>query len=342
MTDGKPSILPIERLNRTTRGAITVTVAAVLASGLLFNAGFGLLLRTHPGLDNPSYVAFNEQWRRLIRLKAPVETLIIGDSSGAHGVDPDVLDEALGTVSMNLCTMGDAGVTSPAWQLETYLRRFGAPRRVILVIVHDVWKRDLESPLIPRIPLPWGFWSTMRASWTLDEDQVREVFLARHVPVYSQDQTLLRILMHPWRGGMRPRFNERGFAAIWPADPAHAIEDFANHRRWTAPGGWSISESSREALAAMMAQAEERGFELYVVNSPQLAGMIEDDVFGPYYAQGQAQLAELVAACPRTHLVLSPPAEYPAESMQNSDHVAKNAVEDFTRRVAAAVTAVED
>ncbi len=337
------NILPTERAVRTSRRATAFTVVVVLACGLFFNAGLSLLLSARPALDNSTYVAFREQWQRLVRLEEPVETLIIGDSSGRHGIDPEILDDALGTVSLNLCTMGDAAVTNPAWQLEHYIQRFGPPKRVIMVAVHDLWKRDIKLPLIPVVPLPWGYWPTMRAPLELDRAETRDVFLARFVPVYSKDQTVLRTLMHPWRASrLQIHFSGQGFASIRRSDPDLARSDFADHLKWSAPAGWRISRASHHALEAMIAMAEEYKFELFVANSPQLVGMIDDDVFGPYYREGQEFLAGLLSGSPRAHLILSPPATYPAEQMQNSDHIAKDVVEDFTRRVATAVQACEE
>lgn len=341
MTEPKPSILPTERIAPVSRAALAATVVAVLACGLVFNFGFAYLLRTYPRLDNATYLAFTVQWQRLVHSREPVKTLIIGDSCGAHGIDPDIIDAELDTYSLNACTMGDAALISPAWQLEWFINRHGPPRRVILPIVHDVWKRDLELPLIPRVPMPWGFWSSMRAPLHLDAAQTRDVFLARYAPVYSQDMTLRELLMYPWRPRTRVHFNARGFAAINGPSPDNARRDGANHLKWTAAGDWTISDQSREALLAMIAMADEYGFDLYVVNSPQLEGMVEDEAFGRYYAQGQAVLKNLVATSPRAHLLLSPPAEYPADQMQNSDHIAGMATPDYTRRIAAGVRAAE-
>ena len=342
MTRQRDSILPTEVTHPVSRRALAATVIAVLASGLLFNFGIKLLLEARPALDNPTYAGFHVQWRRLTGLDAPVETLIIGDSSGRHGVDPAVLDEALGTTSVNLCTMGDAAITNPAWQLEEYIRRHGPPRRAILVAVHDVWKRRIKLPLIPRVPLRWGFWSRMRASLQLSRDEYREVFLSRFAPVYAQDQTVLDLLMQPWDAGKRQLwFGKNGFSPLPEPDPDLARREFQSHNRWIAPAGWSISPSSRRALDAMIAMAEEYGFELHVANSPLLVGMVEDEIFGPYLQECLDGLAGLVAGSPRAHLILAPPVEYPAEQMQSTDHIAAVAVPDFTRRLAAAVTAAE-
>ena len=343
MSNDQRNILPAEHVRPVSRSTLTITILAVLLSSVVLNETVKSLLHHYPGLNNTTYEAFWEQWRRLTILSEPVDTVILGDSSGRHGVDPEILDDVLGGYSLNFCTMGNAAIINPAWQLETYLARYGAPRRVILVAVHDVWKRELLLPLIPRIPLPWGFWEHLRASWPLGRDELRDVFLARYVPIYSQDKTVTELLVHPRRvRDGRLWFSPRGFSPLLRADPENAVSDGASHLRWTVPGGWHISEQSRIGLMAMIAMADEFDFDLYVANSPQLAGMLDDPAFGRYYAKEQQVLGDLVASSPRAHLILSPPAEYPPELMQNSDHIAIGAVADFTRRLAAAVAACEE
>lgn len=343
MSERQHTVLPVEGLHRMPRRTIALTALVILLSAVLFNAGIQLLLRSRPNLDNRTYTAFDGQWRRLVDLDDPVETLILGDSSGRHGVDPVVLDVELATSSLNLCTVGDAAVINPAWQLETYVERHGAPRRVILVIVHNIWRRDMPMALLPRVPLAWGFWKHLRVQLSLSRAQTREVFLARHVPVYSQDLTVTELLMHPWRDhDRRLHFSPRGFSPIRKAKPEKAVADAAVNISWTASRGWHISGQSRRALMSMMELADESGFDFYITNSPQLAGMLDDPVFGPYYAEGQRVLGDLAAGSPRTHLIMNPPAEYAPEQMQNSDHIVAAVVEDYTQRIAAAVATCEE
>lgn len=342
MSEEQQDILPVERARATSPGMIWLTVLIVLLSGVVLNGSIRLLLAARPGLDNPTYGAFHEQWNRLVFLDEPVETLILGDSSCRHGVDPEVLDVELGTRSLNFCSLGNAAVINSAWQLETYIERHGAPRRVILIQVHDVWKRNMQLPLIARIPLAWGFWERLRASWSLSPDQMKEVFLSLHIPVYSQDKTVTELLKYPWR--LRDRrlwFTPRGFSPIEKANPRRAARDAASHLNRTVRGGWRLSDQNRLAIGAMMDMADDLGFDLYIGNSPQLEGMLSNPKFGRYYEKGQRALRELVDASPRTHLILSPPAEYGPGQMENSDHIAAEVVPDFTRRIAADVAARE-
>lgn len=338
----KPTILPEERAAPTSRLGLVSTFLVVLLMAVLFNAAIGRLLHEFPGLDNPTYLGFHEQWRRLMRLERPVETLIIGDSSGRHGVDPGILDAELDTDSVNLCTIGNAAIINTVWQLETYLDLHGAPRRVILVAVHDLWGREISLPLVPRVPLPWGYWDNLQASRHMTPPELRTVFLSRHVPVISQDMTVRDLLMYPWRvGDRRLRFTPRGFARLGTANPEGAVADAANQRKWTAPRGWRISGESRRALASLIDLVEQYDIELYIANSPLLTGLRDDPVFGPYYDDGQEYLSGMADRSSRVHLVLNPPAEYPPEMMQNSDHITIAAVADFTGKLAAAVRACE-
>jgi len=342
MSEQQNDILPAERAHPTPWWMLGMTVLIVLLSGVVLNGSIRLLFRARPGLDNPTYGAFHDQWRRLMDLDQPVETLILGDSSCRHGIDPDVLDVELGTSSLNLCSLGNAGVINSAWQLQTYIERYGSPKRVILIQVHDVWRRNMSLSLMARVPLPWGFWERLRASWSPNQRQVRDIFAAVHIPVYSQDKTVTELLKYPWR--LRDRrlwFTPRGYSPIEKADPRRVRRDASQHLRAAASRDWRLSGQSRQALATMMAMADEFGFDLYIGNSPQLQDMLRNPKFSAYYAEGQRVLAEITAASPRTHLILSPPVEYRAQQMQNSDHITAEVVPDFTRRVAAAIAASE-
>jgi len=342
MTDKPRDILPEERLHPASPRALACLVAAALLGGLLFNAAVVRLFEARPDLGNPTYGAFDAQWQRLLALDAPVQTLILGDSSGRHGIDPAVLDAELGTRSLNLCTIGNAGVVNAAWQLEAYLARHPAPERVVFMAVHDLWKREIEAPLIPWIPLPWGFWNDMRVTVALDREQTRDAFLTRHVPVYSQDRTVTELLMHPWRAGQgRVPFRDSGYSPIWKPDPQKARDDFRGHLKWTVPGGWQLSDQSRAALRAMVAMADEHGFRLYLASSPQLDAMVAHPDVQAYLADGRWILGEIIGDREHVRLVLDPPVGFPADVMQNSDHITREAVPAFTRELAGAIAEVE-
>jgi hypothetical protein len=337
------SVLPVERTRPTSRKTLALTIDIVLLSGVALNTAVKHVLRAHPELDNPTYAAFYEQWDRLLTLEEPVETLILGDSSCRQGVDPEVLDIALGTRSLNLCTMGNAATVNSVWQLSTYIERHGAPKRVILIHVHDVWKRAISLPLLGRIPLRWGYWERLPPGISPSREQLQEVFLAGHVPLYSQDRTITKLLLHPLDAGKRRvQFTSRGFAPVKKKGNPEAVRrDEINHLRHTVPHGWRISQQSRRALRSMTKMADREGFDLYIGSSPLSSSMVEAPAFRAYLDEGHRVISDLIADSARARVILHPPVSYPREEMRTSDRVTAKLVPDFTRRVAAAVTAVE-
>ena len=317
-------------------------VLLVLLSGVALNFAVKHLFRAHPALDNRTYASFYEQWNRLLTLEEPVETLILGDSSCRHGVDPEVLDAALQTRSLNLCTIGNAAVINSAWQLATYIDRHGPPKRVILVQVHDVWKRGIQIPLVGRVPLPWGFWERLPPGLSLSGDELKDVFAAAYVPVYSQDMTLRELLMHPRDAGKkRVVFTTQGYSPIERPHPGAVARDEAKHRENTFVEGWRLSDQNRRALHSMMSMADTHGFELYVASSPLANTMVKGADVAPYFEKQRSTLIEVAAQSERTHVILNPAVTYRWEDMRTTDHVTARLASDFTRRVANAVSTVE-
>ena len=98
------------------------------------------------------------QWNLLLTLEQPVDTLILGDSSGAYGVLPDVVEEVLGGSAINLCTDGQSAPLADPWMLSTYIEKYGVPDRVILVRTPLTYTRDTPLDCVARIPMPWKFW----------------------------------------------------------------------------------------------------------------------------------------------------------------------------------------
>lgn len=342
VSDEQYGILPVERPHPRSWKAVASMVLLVLLSGIALNFAVKHLFRAYPALDNHTYASFYEQWKRLLDLDEPVETLILGDSSCRHGVDPRVLDDALGTRSLNVCTIGNAAVINSAWQLATYVERHGAPKRVILVQVHDVWRRGIQRPLIGRVPLRWGFWERLPPGLSLRGDQLKEVFANAYVPVYSQDKTLRDLLMHPSRAGKRRvLFTPQGYSPIEKPHARAVARDRAEHRTHSFPRGWRLSGQNQRALKSMMAMADEHEFDLYVASSPLSDNLLEGRDAARYFEEERSVLDDLTAQSERTHLILHPAVLYRSEEMRTSDHVTAKLATDFTRRVAEAVASVE-
>ena len=146
---------------------------------------------------NRGYRLVREKWTLLLNLKEPVEWLVLGDSSGNQAVDPALLDARLGGRSLNLCTTGNALVLGDLWMLETYLRRFGPPRGVVLVHTYDLWGRDKNSNTVADVPLPWGYWTEREHPLHLGTEELMDLFLHPLLD-YMMDYLMLFLTMVVW------------------------------------------------------------------------------------------------------------------------------------------------
>lgn len=98
-------------------------------------AGAGLLGRAHPLPDyGPGYAIIDAQMRRSHRIH-PADVLVLGDSSALYGIDPRLLEAALGAGAVeSLAAIGPARPPGFAKLLANYLARHPAPRLVLLVL----------------------------------------------------------------------------------------------------------------------------------------------------------------------------------------------------------------
>ena len=99
---------PKEIVSRTTAREIIMTVAITLTVVAIVNVtALYYLARFTP---NTGYLLIRAKWAMLSALKDPVALLILGDSSGNQGVDPQVFSDKLNLAAINLCTIhGFAG-----------------------------------------------------------------------------------------------------------------------------------------------------------------------------------------------------------------------------------------
>jgi len=334
--------LPTELIRKTNWRHLAGSILTLVATALLLVFGFAGLLSAEPELGNPTYNAFVTQWQRLKGPSARVETLILGDSSGRHGVDPKVIDEVLHTTSVNVCTIGSAGLINVAWQIEAYLARHPVPRRVLIVHVYDLWRREIELPLMSHVPLPWGYWNRMRVSPDLDDETTWDLFLERYVPVLSQNKIVVGIAMRPWDPPRwKIKFDQSGFSAIRNADPEIFRKDVRG-QMWTATHlEFVIGHQSREAMTAIDELAGEHGFDVFLVNAPIAEVLMQDADFKAYYDNAQIEIDAMIAPLSNVHRILRDPMRFPAERMQNTDHVLGEAIADYTRAVGLAVAVFE-
>ncbi|RKZ09874.1 hypothetical protein DRQ32_07735, partial [bacterium] len=67
----------------------------------------------------------------------------------------------------------------------------------------------------------------------------------------------------------------------------------------------------------------------------------QDADFEAYYDNAQIEIDAMIAPLSNVHRILRDPMRFPAERMQNTDHVLGEAIADYTRAVGLAVAVFE-
>ncbi len=314
------------------RHIATVVIGALVIVAVLNFAAVWYLSTWTP---NVGYLLIAAKWHLLRTMDTPADVLIVGDSSGNQGVDPDVIRSRLGMSSVNLCTIGDALVLEGAWMIEDYLARYGPPKKVIVVHAYDIWSRDGKISVLAQIP---GSWWRREPKISLTPKQRVKVFLNRYVPIYTQSVSLAHVLQNPWEAFHRALTLESdGYMREDAASPERVVQDARVHLQFVREGVPVMSQWNRAALKQMVDLADRYQFDLYVANGPVYDSLYADSAFRAYYARVQAAISDIVSTGHRSHYILNPPMTFPLEEMQTVDHVTREEALQYTARIASEI-----
>ncbi len=333
MSAAEPKRLTREIIAPTNRRhLVAIVIGALLLSAMLNFAAVWYLSIWSP---NIGYLLIAAKWDMLRTMSSPADVLIVGDSSGNQGVDPDVIQSELGLSSVNLCTIGDALVLEGAWMIDDYIARYGPPKKVVVVHAYDIWARDGNISVLAQIP---GSWWRQKPDIELTPKQRVKVFLNRYVPIYTQPRSLGYVLQNPWAAFRRElTLGPDGFMKEDTAEPRRVVQDAQVHLQFVRGNGSVMSEWNRAALKRMVDLADRYQFDLYIANSPVYDSLYADSAFQAYFARVQAAITEIVAASDRVHYILNPPMTFPAAEMQSVDHVIYDGALKYTARIAAEI-----
>lgn len=315
--------------------ALGLTLAAVLF--VVANHYLADYLRQVP--LNRGYFLVDSKWSLLERLESPVETLVFGDSSGNQGVVPDLLARDLGATALNMCTIGDMLTMNDAWMLGAYLERFTPPRRVLLVHVYDIWHRQIDRNAVMRIPLSFGYWRRLRPRVEMSLGDEWKYVLQRHLPAWSQDQTLQKLFLRPFGpplgGGWQ--IGADGHMAVIAANPEGVQRDAVGHLRFVKRKRFKLSTDNRAALERLAELASEHGFTIYLAPSPVYEGLGSDPAFRRYITDLNRELDAFSARHPQVVRILDAPPGFPASEMTNADHLTLAAARRYTALLTSAI-----
>ncbi len=307
---------------RTIIGTV-VGVIFINFAALWYLAGFS---------PNTGYQLIKAKWNLMRSLVNPVDLLILGDSSGNQGVDPDELGERLGLSAINLCTIGDAMVLNDAWMLGDYIDRLGPPQAVLIVHGYDTWSRDINISVSSKVPEDW--WRKEPRLELSPRQRIR-IWLNRYAPLYAEPISLGHVLENPWTVFHRYlHLSPKGFMSADKADPRQVLKDTENHLEFVRQKRPVLSVSNRKALEYIGRLADQYRFDVFVANGPIYRGLYADSVFVTYYDRLRAELSAVIGTNGHMHYILDPPMTFDKEAMQSADHVVTFAAEAYTARLA--------
>ena len=326
--------LPQENLPSVRKSRLLVDILGSLAMLVVLN--FAALWYLGGYSTHFGYWTIHNKWQVLEHMEQEVDWLILGDSSCNQGVMPALFESELGETAINLCTTGNMGALGDLWILEEYIARFGVPHNVLIVHVYDVWHRDVNPVMTGQIPRPWGFWEahSFGSAWLEDPQVRREAFLERFVPLYSLNRTLGSIIRDTVLLRHNPfvpmwRLEPDGFLPAWEAKPDNVRTSAAEHVSFVSENVFSISYVNDNAMQEIVELADRLGFTVYLANSPVYEGLYADPAYQAYFAGVFDKLAEFAGDSPNVHY-LTAVRTFPAELMQNPDHLIVDGAEQYT------------
>lgn len=317
--------------------SVTFTLMGTLM--LLFLANWAVLWLSQAYPYNRGYWVVQQKWELLQNLTAPVDWLIVGDSTGNQGLVPDVFEERLGGTAVNLSTEGGMVALDDVWLLEDYIEKFGPPAHVLIIHSYDAWHRDVETIYIAKTPLSWNSWQNAYIpSLSLTAQESFNVWLARYVPLYADNVSLGKLIRQRIYGWpifeRRYKLQEDGFMPLESVpNSAFVYEDLETHLNFVANSSFVMSDVNRQALAQLKFLAETYHIEMYLAFGPMYEGLAEEEAFKAYFNLVQTELQSFADQSENVHL-LPTTAVFPADQLENVDHVILDAARLYTNLIA--------
>lgn len=318
-----------EEQHGTSRGALAALVVIAAAVVVLVNQ---IAVRVSPAAAR-SYdgMVVDTKWR-LAEAGAPEGgVVVIGDSSGNFAVDAGVLSESLGVPAINLCAYGRFQVSGAAWFLEEALQRGGTPSTVLVVLGSRTFALDPtgdQFAQVPVDPLHHG---------ALDPLRRLEFLRARAFPLFDQAESFERsALTGAWTiDASVLRIEDDGTSRLPYAFP-DGVAPFADKLMGELKevDGPVPSERERDAVRALVRDAESRGYDLVFVDGPIWEGLAPRPEHQEFLGRIHRFLDEACAGSTRASRLDVPLQTFPASELENPFHIVPGAARRFTARLA--------
>jgi len=145
----------------------------------------------------------------------------------------------------------------------------------------------------------------------------------------------------------RPIFEQRfslqedGFMSLATSPSSSRVErDMGRHLEFIKANTFVLSEINQQALTQFIALAEAHHIEVYLAFGPMYEGLAQAELFQTYLGQVRADLQLFADQSEHVHL-LATTAVFPANQMENVDHVILEAAEIYTNMIASEIETIQ-
>ncbi len=341
----RPRKLAEEHLPATNWSKLWLNILGTLLLVMVINSATSNYLNKHT--PNKGYWIISNKWDTLLQINAPVDTLVLGDSSALQGFIPEVWQAETGEQALNQATIGSLGALNDAWMLQVYLARFGPPKRVIVIHIYDIWYRQVPSEVLHRIPIRsyrgQRLQPPIKISW---QEQLAAVAL--RLPLYSENLSLRHLIMtwleNPldWQSLLVEPFQLEpgGYDKLIEPEPETVQDDLLVHYDFLAEQSFEISPINQASVNQMVELSEQYGFDLYFVNGPLVDVLYQDPAFQAYFTDLSAYFEDLAMQHEPVHFA-GIVATFPASQLESVDHAVYQSAVIYTRQLADEIFSIE-
>ncbi|TND06523.1 MAG: hypothetical protein FD123_3458 [Bacteroidetes bacterium] len=272
------------------------------------------------------------KWDLLKKLNGKTDWLILGDSSGNQSVQTDPFEKELGEKAVNLCTIGPMLTLNDSWMLDYYIKHYGKPDNVMIMHVYDMWHRDIDFETISENPMHTVMLEDLQPGLDVPAWRKADLFVHNFVPVYYRHHALKALFTGEAKWFSTPiELEPNGYNPRREAMPDNVKKDTENHIKFTQDSLFRCGAYVRKGLDHVRELVDKYGFELYITMSPLHDSLYANPAFRKYCAGIDKLVQEFAAGNKHIHIINHPPKLFPANEMQNSDHIIDRVSGEFTR-----------
>ncbi len=296
--------------------------------------GLDVAAERHLAAHSPnwSHRMVEAKFRMVEGARQPADLVVLGDSSAAHGVRPEVWQAQTGERVVNLATVAGLGATGDAWLLQAYIDAVGAPKRVVVMHTVDLWDRSVSPALAGQVP---NGVSGRRPLPDFGAEDWRDELISRYLPLYAESGSLVSSLFgHPVPEGLRFSMDDTGWVPSRTPDAAQLARDVEDFSKAVRRVDWRLSDDNHAALAVLAQTCQARNLPLTLVHAPVL-----DAVEGSANAlKPGIEEAVRSAVAPMEVTFVEVPLHLTIEDVESTvDHLRPEAAARFTEQLAHAV-----